>query len=88
MSGVPSYPAVSEPNFLFFLMIPICFLSFIGFCGFLVGDLHGRATYWSQEKSNCTKWEMRQFADTGFMFFSGSGEITTRNVCIEWVVKR
>jgi hypothetical protein len=90
MTGVPlsSYGRGIDDVSLIFTAFVLVVCGFFFLFGFAFGFYHGGEKYWSQEKTNCTKHEMRQFADTGFLFYAGSGEITTRNVCVEWVMKR
>jgi hypothetical protein len=93
MSGPVSFntSSVTQPSghIVLFALIPIFALIFFSaLLGYSIGEQNGFLKYWKAEIGNCVRTEDRQFADTGFLFFSGSGEITTINVCVEWVVKR
>jgi hypothetical protein len=67
------------------LLLVACFAIF---GAYHEGNFQGRLSEWMAEKETCLKTEKRQFADVGFWFIPGSGEITMRTVCVQWLVNR
>ena len=86
LSGLPD-ALPSSIDALFWIFLAVCCAFLMGIA-YLFGFQMGQQNIWELEHMACTKTEIRKFADTGFMFFSGSGEISDRKVCVEWVVTR
>ena len=93
MAGISFASTPFSPTRLKFigvlLFIPVSIiLTMIGFAVYSFGYSEGIVRVASMDIQTCTKHEDRQFVDTGFLFFSGSGELSVRNVCVEWIVRR
>ena len=93
MSGAPG-PTTTlwrlEEKILYGVVAFICVAALGIFCfmAWAFGDLHGALKIIELQHTECTKREVRQFADVGFWFIPGSGEIISREVCVEWVTRR
>lgn len=93
MSGAPG-PTTTlwryEEKILYVMVGFVCLAALGSFClmAYAFGDLHGARRIIELQHTECTKRDFRQFADVGFWFIPGSGEIKSREVCVEWVTRR
>ena len=92
MSGAPGPTATwrYEEKILYGIIGFVCIAALSVFCfmAYAFGDLHGSLRIIDLQHTECTKRDFRQFADVGFWFIPGSGEIRTREVCVEWITRR
>lgn len=58
------------------------------FFAWAMGRSQADLEHWTKQVRDCKQYEEREFVAQGFLFFSGSGEITKRTVCVKWEITR